>query len=187
MRRTLFETALLVSELTGFVANTMKTASRGNPHYWASVPGTRAHVAAGRNGSRSITWAGKQEKLRPREKCFFLTFPSYRTYRSWLRARRSLRETAPALLGRRWKNDQLKRGVPRQRVNLESETTSRTPSVLNDSRNDGERDAHRPQGIVTLVRGQLARTRPDESTSRMPRALDSQLCRNIISPRAPAR
>src|SRR5580704_7806998 len=58
----------------------MKTASRGNPNYWASVPGTRAHVAAGRNRSRSITWAGKQEKLRPQEKCFFLTSPSYRTY-----------------------------------------------------------------------------------------------------------
>ena len=34
---------------------------------------TRVHGAAAQSRSRSISWAGKQEKLRPHEKCFFLT------------------------------------------------------------------------------------------------------------------
>jgi hypothetical protein len=33
------------------------------------------HGAAGQNKSRSITWAGKQEKVRPSELCFLLTSP----------------------------------------------------------------------------------------------------------------
>ncbi len=36
---------------------------------------TRVHGAAAQTRSRSIRWAGKQEKLRPQEKCFFLTSP----------------------------------------------------------------------------------------------------------------
>ena len=37
-------------------------------------PAHRDHGAAGQN-SRSFTGAGKQEKLRPQKKCFFLTPP----------------------------------------------------------------------------------------------------------------
>src|SRR6202167_5314515 len=51
----------------------MKTAGRENPKRWALVPSNRAHGAVGQNNSRSIKWAAKQEKFKPKEKCFFLT------------------------------------------------------------------------------------------------------------------
>src|SRR3984957_8166217 len=51
----------------------MKTAGRENPNRWVTVPSSRVHGADVQNRSRSIRWAGKQEKLRPREMCFFLT------------------------------------------------------------------------------------------------------------------
>ena len=66
--------ALLVSELTGFVAKAMKTA-RENPIHGVTLPRNRAHGAVGQNKSRSIKWAEKQEKFQPREMCFFLTSP----------------------------------------------------------------------------------------------------------------
>src|ERR1700675_2595151 len=51
----------------------MKTAGRENPNHGVAGPHTRAHGAVGQNRSRSIRRAAKQEKLRPTEKCFFLT------------------------------------------------------------------------------------------------------------------
>ena len=73
-------TALLVSELNRLRREeAMKTAGRENPNRWVTVPSTRVHGAEGQNRSRSIRWAGKQEKLRPQEKCFFLTSYLYRT------------------------------------------------------------------------------------------------------------
>jgi hypothetical protein len=51
----------------------MKTAGREIPNRWTAVPSNRVYEAAGQNRSCSITWAAKQEKLRPSEKCFFLT------------------------------------------------------------------------------------------------------------------
>jgi hypothetical protein len=51
----------------------MKTAGRENPNRWAHVPSNRALGAGGQNRSCSITWAAKQEKFRPKGKCFFLT------------------------------------------------------------------------------------------------------------------
>ena len=53
----------------------MKTANRENPNRWAKVSSNRAHAAADQNRSCSIKWAAKVEKFRPRDKCFFLTFP----------------------------------------------------------------------------------------------------------------
>src|SRR6202158_4176573 len=53
----------------------MKTAGRENPNHRAILPHNRAHGAVGQNRSRSIEWAVKQEKFRPRERCFFLTLP----------------------------------------------------------------------------------------------------------------
>jgi hypothetical protein len=53
----------------------MKTAGRENPNRWAKLASNRAHGAAIQNRSCSIKWAGKQEKLRPMEGCFFLTSP----------------------------------------------------------------------------------------------------------------
>ena len=53
----------------------MKTAGRENPNHGGALPRNRAHGAVGQNSSPLITWAGKQEKLRPPEKCFFLTSP----------------------------------------------------------------------------------------------------------------
>ena len=53
----------------------MKTAGRENPNHGGALPRNRAHGAVGQNSSPSITWAGKQEKLRPPEKCFSLTSP----------------------------------------------------------------------------------------------------------------
>jgi hypothetical protein len=68
--------ALLVSELTGFVAQeAMKTASRENPNHGVTLPRNRAHGAVGQNRSRSIKGAEKQEKFQPEETCFFLTSP----------------------------------------------------------------------------------------------------------------
>jgi hypothetical protein len=68
--------ALLVSELTGFVAKeAMRTASRQNPIHGVTLPRNRAHGAVGQNRSRSITWAEKQEKFQPKEMCFFLSSP----------------------------------------------------------------------------------------------------------------
>ena len=75
--------ALLVSELTGFVANrTMKTAGRENPNRWAIVSSNRAHGAVGQNRSCSFQWAAKQENVQPLQKCFFLTSPFIELIRS---------------------------------------------------------------------------------------------------------
>jgi hypothetical protein len=51
----------------------MKTAGRENPKRRAIVPSNRALGAGGQNRSCYITWAAKQEKFQPKEKCFFLT------------------------------------------------------------------------------------------------------------------
>jgi hypothetical protein len=61
----------------------MKTAGRENPNRWVIVPRTRVHGAEVQNRSRSIQWAGKQEKLQPQERCFFLTSPFIELIRSW--------------------------------------------------------------------------------------------------------
>jgi hypothetical protein len=53
----------------------MKTAGRENPNRCAKVAGNRAPGADGQNRSCSIMWAAKQEKFRPTQECFFLTFP----------------------------------------------------------------------------------------------------------------
>jgi hypothetical protein len=74
--------ALLVSELTGFVAKrAMKTAGRENPIHGVTLPRNREHGAAGQDESRSIKWAEKQKKLQPGEMCFFLDSSLYRTNR----------------------------------------------------------------------------------------------------------
>jgi GGDEF domain-containing protein len=53
----------------------MKTTGSGNPNRRATVPCNRAHGAEGQNSSPSIKWAEKQEKIQPKEMCFFLTSP----------------------------------------------------------------------------------------------------------------
>jgi hypothetical protein len=53
----------------------MKTADSENPNRGVAWPRNRAHGAARQNRSRSIKWAEKQEKLQPKEVCFFLTSP----------------------------------------------------------------------------------------------------------------
>src|SRR5450631_3475503 len=53
----------------------MKTAGRENPNHGVTLPRNRAPGAVGQNKSRSIKWAEKQEKFRPKEMCFFLTSP----------------------------------------------------------------------------------------------------------------
>src|ERR1035438_6345484 len=53
----------------------MKTADRENPIHGVTWPRNRAHGAVGQNRTRSIEWAGKQEKFQPKEMCFFLTSP----------------------------------------------------------------------------------------------------------------
>jgi len=61
----------------------MKTAGRENPNHWAKVSSNRAHGAADQNRSCSIKWAAKQEKVRPLQGCFFLTFLFIELIRSW--------------------------------------------------------------------------------------------------------
>jgi hypothetical protein len=51
----------------------MKTAGRENLNRWTILSGNRALGAGGQNRSCSIQWAAKQEKVRPMQKCFFLT------------------------------------------------------------------------------------------------------------------
>jgi hypothetical protein len=53
----------------------MKTAGRENPNRGAALPCNRTHGAVGQSKSRSIKWAEKQEKVQPKEMCFFLTSP----------------------------------------------------------------------------------------------------------------
>src|SRR5260370_15180981 len=53
----------------------MKTGGRENSNRWANASSNRAHGAEVQNRSCSIMWAGKQEKVRPLQECFFLTFP----------------------------------------------------------------------------------------------------------------
>src|ERR1700751_1563199 len=53
----------------------MKTAGRRTPNCRTHRSGNRAHGGEGQNRSCSIKWAAKVEKFRPREECFFLTFP----------------------------------------------------------------------------------------------------------------
>jgi hypothetical protein len=55
-------------------AKVMKTAGRENPNRWGNASSNRAHGAEVQNRSCSIMWAGKQEKVRPLQECFFLTF-----------------------------------------------------------------------------------------------------------------
>ena len=51
----------------------MKTADRENQIHGVTWSRNRAHGAVGQNRTRSIKWAEKQEKFRPKEMCFFLT------------------------------------------------------------------------------------------------------------------
>ena len=53
----------------------MKTADSENPNRGVAWPRNRAHGAIGQNQSRAIKRAEKQEKLQPKEVCFFLTSP----------------------------------------------------------------------------------------------------------------
>src|ERR1700692_232461 len=61
----------------------MKTAGRENPNHGVAVPRNQAHGAVGQNRSCSIKWAAKQEKVRPRERCFFLTSTFIELHRTW--------------------------------------------------------------------------------------------------------
>jgi hypothetical protein len=63
-------------------AEVMKTAGRENPNRWGKVSSNRAHGAEVQNRFCSIMWAGKQEKVRPLQGCFFLTFPFIELIRS---------------------------------------------------------------------------------------------------------
>ena len=84
--------ALLVSELTGFVAKrTMKTAGGGNPNRWAQASSNLAHGALGQKPSHSFTWAAKQQKFQPLEGCFFLTSPFIELHLSVFRAYQKFR------------------------------------------------------------------------------------------------
>jgi len=52
----------------------MKTAGRENQNRLGTASGNRVYGAADQNKSHLISWAAKQEKVRPVVKCFFLTF-----------------------------------------------------------------------------------------------------------------
>jgi hypothetical protein len=60
----------------------MKTAGSENPNHGVALPHNRAHGAVSQNRSRSIKWAAKQQKLQPKETCFFLTSPFIELTRS---------------------------------------------------------------------------------------------------------
>jgi hypothetical protein len=63
--------ALLVSELTGFIAKrTMKTVGRENHHRCAQASGNRAHGAVNQKPISLIHRGCEAEKLQPLEGCF---------------------------------------------------------------------------------------------------------------------
>src|ERR1700693_3176477 len=68
----------------------MKTADRENPTHGVTWPRNRAHGAVGQNRTSSIEWAEKQEKVQPKERCFFLTSPFIELPRSVRHRRTSL-------------------------------------------------------------------------------------------------
>ncbi len=80
----------------------MKTADSENPNRGVAWPRNRAHGAIGQNQSRSIKWAEKQEKLQPKEVCFFLTSPfiALATPAGWLYEPETPAETDSELPGR---------------------------------------------------------------------------------------
>src|SRR5262249_31859332 len=71
-------TVLLVSSRADWLRRkeAMKTAERENRDRWAVVFSIRVDGPAGENTPNLITRGWKQEKLRQRGKCFFLTSPS---------------------------------------------------------------------------------------------------------------
>jgi hypothetical protein len=97
--RTMVDNRTTTFSFAGFRTNwlrreeAMKTPGRENPTRWAAVPSDRDFGAAGQNRSRSIKWAAKQEKLQPKEMCFFLTSP----FIELLRHNRALGTTTPEL------------------------------------------------------------------------------------------
>src|SRR6202171_5551324 len=62
----------------------MKTADREKQIHGYTWSRNRAHGEVGQNRTRSIKWAEKQEKFRPKEMCFFLTSPFIELIGSWL-------------------------------------------------------------------------------------------------------
>jgi hypothetical protein len=64
-------------------AKVMKTAGRENPNRWGNASSNRAPGAEVQNSSYSIMWAGKQEKVRLLQGCFFLTFLFIELIRTW--------------------------------------------------------------------------------------------------------
>jgi hypothetical protein len=76
----------------------MKTTGRKNPNHGATLPRNRADGAVGQDRSRSIRRAAKQEKLRPQEKCFFLTLPFMELIRNWLTLSKMLSQPRRMLL-----------------------------------------------------------------------------------------
>src|ERR1017187_7506683 len=72
-------------------AEVMKTAGRENPNRWGNASSNRAPGAEVQNRSCSIKWAGKQEKVRPLQGCFFLTSPFIELIRRWLKTGCGLR------------------------------------------------------------------------------------------------
>jgi|SRR6516164_1153782 len=71
----------------------MKTAGRETPNCQAYSPGNRAHGAGDQNRSCSNKWAAKVEKFRPRDECFFLTFPFRELIRNYANQNRKLQAT----------------------------------------------------------------------------------------------
>src|ERR1700738_2027153 len=61
----------------------METAVRENPTHGATVPRNRAPGAVRTDKSRSIKRAAKQEKVQPKEMCFFLTSTFIELTRHW--------------------------------------------------------------------------------------------------------
>jgi hypothetical protein len=69
--------------MNAFVTNFSRTGRMGHPKFNRKAWATRVFGAEGSNRSGSFTWAGKQEKLRPMQLCFFLTSPFIELIRNW--------------------------------------------------------------------------------------------------------
>ena len=99
-------------------AETMKTAGKKNPKRCLHEAASRDHGTEGSNNPAQTRWAGRQEKIRPQESCFFLTpfieltSTSVFSVRRWYDVHAILRTNSPGvrqtesahhlLLNRQW-------------------------------------------------------------------------------------
>ena len=94
----------------------METAVRENPTHGATVPRNRAHGAVRTDKSRSIKRAAKQEKVQPKEMCFFLTSTFIELTRSLGFKASNLSFRVRLIRSFRGESKEFEQGIPQHKV-----------------------------------------------------------------------